>query len=69
MRVEVFRIGDTMVAYDDQGYRIKDRNILDQLSFDQYPGLKIHYEVDIPVDNSQNPAIIDAVNINISTGK
>lgn len=69
MRIEVYRIGDIFVAYDKQGNRIKDRNILDQISFDQTPGLKVHYEIDLPIDNSQNPAIIDTVDININTGK
>lgn len=69
MRIEVYRIGDIFVAYDKQGNRIKDRNILDQISFDQIPGLKVHYEIDLPIDTSQKPAIIDAVDININTGK
>ena len=69
MRIEVYRIGDIFVAYDKQGNRIKDRNILDQISFDQTPGLKVHYELDLPIDTSQKPAIIDAVDININTGK
>jgi hypothetical protein len=69
MRIEVYRIGDIFVAYDKQGNRIKDRNILDQISFDQIPGLKVHYEIDLPIDTSQKPAIINAVDININTGK
>ena len=69
MRIEVYRIGDIFVAYDKQGNRIKDRNILDQISFDQIPGLKVHYEIDLPIDTSQEPAIINAVDININTGK
>lgn len=67
MRVEVCRTGDTFVAYDPQGNRITDRNILEQISFNQMPGFKISYYVNVKVDNSVKPAIISNVIINTQT--
>ena len=65
MRVEVHFIGNQFVAYDEQGNQIKDRYILEQISFDQMPGFKTSYYV--KVDKNQNPAIMNNVQINIST--
>jgi len=67
MRVEVYKTGDQFVAYDDKGVIITDRNILDQISFDQMPAFKISYYVNVSVDTSQKPAIINKVNINTRT--
>ena len=61
-RVEVYRTGDSFVAYDSLGNRITDRNILEQISFHPMPGFKISYYIE--VDNSQEPATIDSININ-----
>ena len=65
MRVEVHFIGNQFVAYDEQGNQIKDRSILEQISFDQMPGFKTSYYID--VDNSQKPAIMNNIQININT--
>lgn len=65
MRVEVHFIGNHFVVYDEQGNQIKDRHILEQISFDQMPGFKTSYYVE--VDKNQNPAIMNNVQINIST--
>ncbi len=65
MRVEVHFIGDRFVAYDEQGNQIKDRRILEQISFDQMPGFKTSYYIE--VDKSQNPAIMNDIQININT--
>ena len=67
MRVEVHRTGDQFVAYDDQGKRITDRNILEQISFDQMPGFKVSYYIDVKVDNTVKPAIINDIIINTQT--
>ena len=65
MRVEVHFIGDQFVAYDEQGNQIKDRQILEQISFNQMPGFKTSYYIE--VDKSQNPAIMNDIQININT--
>ena len=65
MRVEVHFIGYQFVAYDEQGNQIKDRYILEQLSFDQSPGFKTSYYIE--VDKNQNPAIMNNIQININT--
>jgi hypothetical protein len=65
MRVEVHFIGDQFVAYDERGIQIKDRRILEQISFDQMPGFKTSYYIE--VDKSQNPAIMNDIQININT--
>jgi len=67
MRIEVHRTGNEFVAYDPQGNRITDRNILEQISFDQMPAFKISYYLDVSVDNTTNPAIINNININTRT--
>lgn len=65
MRVEVHFTGNQFVAYDEQGNQIKDRYILEQISFDQMPGFKTSYYVE--VDKNQNPAIMNDIKININT--
>lgn len=65
IRIEVHQIGNQFVAYDEQGKQIKDRYILEQLSFDQMPGFKTSYY--IQVDKNQNPAIMNDIQININT--
>ena len=52
MIVEVHYVGNEFVAYTEQGVRITDRSILDQISFDQFPGYKS--VVKLEVDNSTN---------------
>ena len=65
IRIEVHQIGNQFVAYDDQGNQIKDRYILEQISFDQMPGFKTSYYLE--VDKNQNPAIMNNIQININT--
>ncbi len=65
MRVEVHFIGNQFVAYDERGIQIKDRRILEQISFDQMPGFKTSYYIE--VDKSQNPAIMNDMQIHINT--
>lgn len=65
MMVEVYFTGDSFVAYDEQGNQIKDRYILEQISFDQHPGFKTSYYIE--VDKNQNPAIMNNIQININT--
>ena len=64
-RIEVHFIGNQFVAYDERGNQIKDRSILEQISFDQMPGFKTSYYIE--VDKSQNPAIMNDIQININT--
>lgn len=63
MRVEVHFIGNQFVAYDGQGKQIKDRYILDQISFDQMPGFKTSYYVEV----AENPALKVPLDIHINT--
>jgi len=65
MRVEVHFIGNQFIAYDEQGNQIKDRRILEQITFDQMPGFNTSYYIE--VDKSQKPAIMNSVQININT--
>ena len=67
MIVAVHYVGNEFVAYDEQGKRITDRSILDQISFDQFPGY--NSVVKLELDNSSIPVIIQplGVNINIKT--
>lgn len=63
MRVEVHFIGNQFVAYNEQGKQIKDRYILDQISFDQMPGFKTSYYVEV----AENPAPRAPLDIHINT--
>jgi len=65
LRIEVHQIGNQFVAYDEQGNQIKDRYILEQISFDQMLGFKTSYYIE--VDKNQNPVIMNDVKININT--
>jgi hypothetical protein len=65
LRVEVHFVGNQFVAYDEQGNQIKDRYILEQISFDQMPGFRNSYYIE--VDKNQNPAIMNNIQININT--
>jgi hypothetical protein len=65
IRIEVHQTGNQFVAYDEHGNRIKDRHILEQISFDQMPGFKTSYYIE--VDKNQNPVIMNDVKININT--
>jgi hypothetical protein len=65
LRIEVHQIDNQFVAYDEHGNQIKDRYILEQISFDQMPGFKTSYYLE--VDKNQNPAIMNNIQININT--
>ena len=68
MILEVHYLGDEFVAYDKQGNIIKDRNILNELSFIQPPGFKSVFNVEVknytPELSNTNPL---AVQVNILT--
>lgn len=69
MIVEVHYVGDEFIAYDSDGNRITNRNILEQIAFAPFTGtITTRY---IEVDNITNDAIIQPldVNININTQK
>jgi hypothetical protein len=63
MRVEVHFVGNQFVAYDERGNQIKDRYILEQISFDQMPGFKTSYYIEV----AENPAPKVPLNIHINT--
>jgi hypothetical protein len=63
MRVEVHFIGNQFIAYDERGNQIKDRHILEQLSFDQMPGFKTSYYVEV----ASNPSPQQQLDIHINT--
>jgi hypothetical protein len=65
MRVEVHFIGNQFVAYDERGNQIRDRRILDQISFDQMPGFKTSYYVEVAENPS--PQIPLSIHINTNT--
>lgn len=68
MILEVHYLGNEFVAYDKQGNIIKDRNILNELSFIQPPGFKSVFNVEVknytPELSNTNPL---AVQVNILT--
>lgn len=67
MLVEVHFVGDQFVAYSATGERITDRRVLEHISFEQMPGFKTSFFVKVPIDLSQEPAIMNDIKININT--
>lgn len=64
MFVEVHFNGDEFVAFNKKtNERITDRSILEQISFQQFPGIKGIFEINI--DTTENSAIIEPLQINI----
>jgi|TARA_B100002019_G_scaffold20547_1_gene15711 hypothetical protein len=64
MIITVHFTGNQFVAYDEQGNEVKDRDILDQISFMQFPGFKSSFQVE--VDKTDISANIQPLNININ---
>jgi hypothetical protein len=64
MIVTVHYTGDQFVAYDEQGNKVKNRDILEQLSFMQFPGFKSSFQIE--VDNADISAKIKPLDININ---
>jgi hypothetical protein len=64
MILEVHYNGNEFIAYDKKtNQKITDRSILENLSFQQFPGVKGVFE--ISVDSTVNPVIIEPLQINI----
>ena len=63
MLVTVHFVGNQFIAIDEQGNRIKDRSILEQLQFEPFTGTQQTFTVE--VDNTTNDAIIEPLEINI----
>ena len=64
MILEVHYNGNEFIAYDKKtNQKITDRSILENLSFQQFPGVKGVFE--ISVDSTANPVIIEPLQINI----
>jgi len=68
MRVQVYYTGDSFVAFDEQGNRIKERSILEQIAFEPFPGFKSEFWLDIPDANvAANSSNIQSIDINIDS--
>ena len=57
MLVEVHFTGNSFIAFDPNGLQIKDRNVLDQIAFNPFPGFKSFYRVEVkaPQEVSEDP--------------
>jgi|TARA_B100002019_G_scaffold20610_1_gene15748 hypothetical protein len=64
MLVEVHHVGDQFQAFDSKGNRITNREILDAIAFEQFPGFKSVFQID--VDITKNPVIITQLDVNIN---
>lgn len=67
MRVEVHFTGSQFVAYNEQGNQIKDRYILEQINFDQYPGFKTSYYVEVAENLQPKVPLNIYINTNTTT--
>ncbi len=68
VRIEVHQIGNQFVAYDEQGNQVKDRYVLEQISFDQMPGFKTSYYVYVDASIPEEPTQLE-IYTNITTQK
>jgi len=65
MLVTVVAVGDQFTAYDPQGTKITNREILEQIAFEPMPVYKGEFTVNIDIDNIRNPVTMDELKINI----
>ena len=68
MLVEVHFTGDSFIAFGPDGKRITNRAILDQISFDQFPGFKTFYHVKVNANVPAEPVQLD-IQTNIAVKK
>jgi len=66
MLVEVHHTGDQFQAFDSKGNRIINREILEAISFENFPGFKSVFTFEIDLDNTKNPVIIQELDVNIN---
>ena len=66
MVVEVHHTGDQFQAFDSKGNRITNREILEAISFENFPGFKSVFTFEIDLDNTKNPVIIQELDVNIN---
>ena len=66
MLVEVHHTGDQFQAFDSNGNRITNREILEAISFENFPGFKSVFTFEIDLDNTKNPVIIQELDVNIN---
>tara|TARA_B100001105_G_C22377604_1_gene438047 strand:- start:641 stop:856 length:216 start_codon:yes stop_codon:yes gene_type:complete len=64
MIVTVYFTGDQFVAFDPDGNEVKDRSILEQISFTQFPGFKRSFRVN--VDGTIIADTVEPLDININ---
>jgi len=64
MIVTVYFTGDLFIAYDPSGNEIKNRSILEQISFMEFPGIKRSFQVN--VDETIIADTLETLDININ---
>ena len=55
MILEVHYLANEFVVFDKQGNRVRDRNILNELSFRQPPGYKSVFSIEVKNYNPELP--------------
>jgi len=67
MIVTVYFVGDQFVAFDPSGNKVKNRSILEQISFTQFPGFKRSFQVNVDETIIADPVEPLDININFNT--
>lgn len=68
MLVEVYFTGDSFIAFGPDGKKITNRAILEQISFEQFPGFKSVYHVKVNANIPEEPKQLN-IYTNITTQK
>tara|TARA_B100001057_G_scaffold325064_1_gene325261 strand:- start:1885 stop:2094 length:210 start_codon:yes stop_codon:yes gene_type:complete len=64
MILTVYFTGDEFIAVDEQGNKVKDREILEEISFMPFLGHQSYFQIE--VDKTENPVNIKPLGININ---
>jgi hypothetical protein len=66
MLVEVHHTGEQFQAFDSKGNRITNREILEAISFENFPGFKSVFTLELDLDNTRKPVIMQELDVNIN---
>lgn len=64
MIITVYFTGNQFEAYDEDGNKVKDRKLLEEISFMPFLGHKSYFQIE--VDKTENPVNIKPLDININ---
>ena len=66
MLVEGHHTGEQFQAFDSKGNIITNREILELISFENFPGFKSVFTIELDLDYTKKPVILQALDVNIN---